>query len=107
MSDDVLGTHFKKFDIILLQETWSAAGDEFNLDGYIFFNFPRKYRHKLSIRNSSGLCVFFKHEFSESVRVIKYTEDILVWSKLDKNFFGLANDLYVANIYIVPETSVY
>ena len=107
LSDDVLGTHFKKFDIILLQETWSAAGDEFHLDGYTFFNFPRKYRHKLSIRNSGGLGVFLRHEFSENVKVIKYTEDILVWLKLDKNFFGSANDLYVANIYIVPETSVY
>ena len=44
---------------------------------------------------------------------MKYTVDILVWVKLDKIFFGLANDLYVAHmyiyiyIYIVPETSVY
>ena len=27
LSEDVLGTHLKKIDIILLQETWSAAGD--------------------------------------------------------------------------------
>ena len=79
LSDDVLCTHVKKFDIILLQETWSA--DEYYLDDYIFLNFPRKFRHKLSIRNSDGLCVFLKHEFSESV---KYTDDILVWVRLAK-----------------------
>ena len=32
--DDVLGLHFKSFDIILLQETWSTEGDEFSLEGY-------------------------------------------------------------------------
>ena len=38
---------------------------------------------------------------------MKYTDGIIVWLKLVKNFVGLANDLYVANVYIVPETSVY
>ena len=107
LADDVLGTHFKKFDIILFQETWSAAGDEFSLDGYVFFNFPRKYSHQLSIRNSGGLGVFLKIGLSEGVKFIKHRDDILVWLKLDKNFFGLAKDLYVANVYIVPEISVY
>ena len=58
LADDVLGTQFKKFDIIPLQEMWSAAGDDFCLDGYVFFNFPRKYRRQLLIRNSSDWVYF-------------------------------------------------
>ena len=27
--------------------------------------------------------------------------------KIDRGFIGLGNDLYVANVYVVPETSVY
>ena len=61
LDDDVLGNHFKNYDIILLQETWSAEGDNFYLSGYTFYNFPRKYRHKLSLWNSGGLGVFIKH----------------------------------------------
>ena len=88
LADDVLGTHFKKFDIILLQETWSAIRDEFSLDGYVFFNFPGKYRHQFSIRNSGGLGVFLMIGLPEGVTFIKHTGDILVYSNLDKNFLA-------------------
>ena len=105
--DDVLGLHFKSFDIILLQETWSTEGDEFSLGGYDYHNFPRKNRHKLSIRNSGGLCIFVSHKLTEGIHMVKHHEDILVWLKLDKNFFGLTNDLFIANVYVVPENSVH
>ena len=88
LADDVLGTHFKKFDIILLQETWSAIRDEFSLDGYVFFNFPGKYRHQFSIRNSGCLGVFLMIGLPEGVTFIKHTGDILVYSNLDKNFLA-------------------
>ena len=31
----------------------------------------------------------------------------MAWLKLDKDFFKLRNDIYLANIYIPPEGSVY
>ena len=107
LADDVLGTNFKKYDVILLQETWTTFGDEFCLDGYVFLRFPRKCRHRLSIRNSGGLGVFLKREYYDGVKVLKHTDDILVWLKFDRGFFGLVNYLYVANVYVVPESSVY
>ena len=107
LGDGILGSHFKRFDIILLQETWSAEGDEFNLNGYEFYNFPRKYRHKLSVRNSGGLGIFVNQRLTKGVQILKHHEDILVWLKLKRNSFGLTNDLYIANVYVVPENSVH
>ena len=34
-------------------------------------------------------------------------EDIIAWKKLKKDFFGLQKDIFIANIYIVPEGSVH
>ena len=38
---------------------------------------------------------------------MKFTDDVLVWLKFDRSFFSLVNDIYAANVYIVPQTSVY
>ena len=72
LADGILGSHFKRFDIILLQEAWSADGDEFNLNGYEFYNFPRKYRHKLSVRNSGGLGIFVNQRLTKGVQILKH-----------------------------------
>ena len=107
LEDGLLGSHFKKHDVILLQETWSNEGEEFHLDGYIFYNFPRKYRCKPSLRNSGGLGVFIRRDIAEGVHIVKSYHDVSVWVRLDKHLLGLVNNLYVANVYIVPENSVY
>ena len=39
LDDDIFGSYFKKYDTILLQETWSAEGDEYLLDGYVSITF--------------------------------------------------------------------
>ena len=102
-----LGLTLKNVDVILLQETWSNEGEEFYLDDYMFNNFPRKYRCKPSLRNSGGLCVFIRRDIAEGVHIVKSYHDVSVWLKLDKHLLGLVNGLYVANVYIVPENSVY
>ena len=107
LDDDVLGNHFKNDDIILLQETWSAEKDNFCLSGYTFYNFPREYRHKLSLRNSGGLGVFINHTVCNWVKLVKYTDDIVVWLRLESSFFCFVNDIYVGNVYLVPQNSVY
>ena len=106
-SHDEYHTTIKQYNIILLQETWSAEGDEFYLEGYAFHNFPRKYRHKLSVRNSGGLGIFISERLVKGIRISKQHDDISVWLKMEKYCFGLANDLYIANVYVVPENSVH
>ena len=90
--DDVLWNHFKNSDIIILPETWSAEGDNFCLSVYTFYNFPRKYHHKLSLRNSGGLGVFINHTVCNGVKLVKYTGDMVVWLRLKSSFFGFVND---------------
>ena len=106
-ADDILRSHFKQYDIILLQETWSAEGDEFYLEGYELHNFLRKYRHKLSVRNSGGLGIFISERLVKGIRISKLHDDISVWLNMEKYIFVLANDLYIANVYVVPENSVH
>ena len=106
-ADDLFGLQFKRVDMILLQETWSAEGYDFCLEGYEFHIFPRQNRHKWSVRNSSGLGIFVNHNLTEGIHVLKHHEDISVWLKLDKHYFGLVKDLRIANVYVVPENSVH
>ena len=107
LSDEILGAYFKLYDIMLLQETWTSSGDVFSLNGYEYHNFPRKYKHHLAVRNSGGLGVLIKSTLAEGVRIIKSIDDIMVWLWLDKGFFGLDDGIYVANVYVVPESSVF
>ena len=39
------------------------------------------------------------------IQIIRHLSDIIVWLKLGKEYFGLRNDLYIANSYFVPEGS--
>ena len=36
-----------------------------------------------------------------------HTDDIIAWFIMRKSFFGLKHDVYIGNIYIVPENSTY
>ena len=66
-------------------------------------NFPRTNRHKMSTRKTGGLCLFINNKLTEGILIMKHHGDILVWLKLDKDFFGLANELFIANVNVVPE----
>ena len=43
----------------------------------------------------------------EGIDIWCHTEDIVVWYILRKSFFGIKNDIYLGNVYIVPENSAY
>ena len=107
LSDDVLGKFLTKFDIILLSETWSSEGDNFELCGYTFYNYPRQLRNQKAKRGSGGLGIFVWNDIANVVTCVKYTKDIIAWIKLDKDYFGLETETYIANIYCVPAGSTY
>ena len=37
----------------------------------------------------------------------KHLDDVIVWIRLKRDFFGFSNDIYIAIIYIVPEYSTH
>ena len=77
------------------------------LEGFEFYNFPRLNRHCKAKRNSGGLGVFVRNCIKEDVTFIKSFEDVIAWFKLRKDRFHLPNDIYLGNVYVVPEGSSY
>ena len=105
LHDDILVGFLKTHDIILLTETWTSETDSFFLDGYIFHNYPRNFKHHNALRNSGGIGIFVRK--SDGIVIGKCSEDMIAWIMLKKQYFGLERDIYIANVYIVPETSAY
>ena len=105
LSDCVLGGFLKSFHVIMLCETWSDGSDSFELEGFVYYDFPRKYRHKNAKRASGGLGLFVNNEIKRGVEIIKNCKDVLLWVKLRSDFFHIDSDIYIANVYVVPEHS--
>ena len=108
ISDDSLGSFFKKFLLILIAETWLCKEDDLDkLDGYTFHNLCRTYRHPNAIRNSGGLGIYVHKSVEHGVKFISQVDDIIATMVIKKEVFGLPFDIYVSNCYIVPENSTH
>ena len=73
----------------------------------MYYNYPRKSKHLKSKREFGGLGIFIHHGIQEGILKWSHTDDNIAWIILKKSFFGLENDIYLANIYKVPEGSTY
>ena len=91
-----------KFDIFCMQESWLTENNSVTINGYDMFRSERKKAKKLS---SGGVIILFKSHLSKGMTKIKSNYEDFVWAKLDKNFFGLENDVYLCNCYIPPSNS--
>ena len=58
-------------------------------------------------RNSGGLGIFLRNNIKDCVDIMDGNTDVISWLRLYASFFGLNHDVYVTNIYIVPEGSSY
>ena len=108
LSDDLLGSFFKSFSLILLCETWldKSQTDEFDVvDQYSFFNFARKFKHPNAIRGSGGLGVYVHKSFQHGIEFTRSVDDIVTTMKIKKEVFSLPVDIYLSNCYIVPSNS--
>ena len=105
LSECVLGGFLKSFHVIMLCETWSDGSESFELEGFDYYDFPRKYRHKNAKRASGGLGLFVNNEIKRGVEILKNCKDVLLWVKLRSDYFHIDSDIYIANVYVVPEHS--
>ena len=94
-----------KFNLILLNETWSSGFDNFYLEGYTFLDFNRKSKHPCAIRSSGGIGLFIKNNIESGIHIHKVHKDAIVWIKLSKDFFHLKHDFYICCVYFPPENS--
>jgi exonuclease III len=78
-----------------------------NIQGYKSINITRSRTNIKAKRGSGGLMCYIKNEIEEGVTNVpcnKCSEDRL-WLKLDANFFGLYEDLFLCLAYVSPESS--
>ena len=101
----IAGSMLLKYDIILLCETWAAEDADFVLNGYIYHNYPGRYKHRSPKRHSGGIALFIRKTIQDGVTLGNYTNDTIAWVGLKKSFFRFPRDIYLACIYIVPEGS--
>ena len=94
-------------DIVLLVETWCHPLDDFSLKGFVHKNYARNFRHINSRRGSGGLYLFIRESILDGIEFLHNIEDVMAWLRVDASYFGLEKDIYVANCYIVPESSTY
>ena len=107
LHDDIEGKVLKQHDIIMFAESFSDPNDEFYLEGFFPRNYARKYRHVNAKRGSGGLYIFIRESILDGVEILHNVDDIIAFLRLDARYFGLEKDIYLANCYIVPESSVY
>ena len=58
-------------------------------------------------RNSGGIIIYIKDTIRQGIKLVKNDIDCIIWIVMDKNFFQLENDWYLAVAYIPPENSNY
>ena len=105
---DILGTFLSQHHIIMFNETWSPNNEasEYELPGYELINIPRSFKHKLALRSSGGICLFVRKVlYKTGIEFHKNFEDLIVWIKLKKEYFGFKKDVFIACVYIPPENS--
>ena len=96
------------YDIICLSETWTKKSSNIELNGYTNpIHSYRRFQHRRANRASGGIIIYIKDNIRKGVKLVRNTIDSIVWFKLDKLFFQTETDIYIAAVYIPPESSPY
>ena len=59
-------------------------------------------KHHDARRNSGGLGIFVRNNIVKCVQLLRHPRDVIALLRLDKDYFRLATDLFIANLYLVP-----
>ena len=103
---DEFGEILRKHDILCVQETWLYDAKEITTQNYLHYSSDRTKKRKAR-RGSGGVMVFYKYNLRKGVTKINSKNPDCIWVKLDSHFFGLEQDIYLCNAYIVPRNSPY
>ena len=102
---------FKRFDLILLCETWHNLHNMHNFDikDYTYISSCRARTNRKAKRNSGGLLCYVKDIIKEGIEQISCykNSDDRIWIKLHASFFGFKRDVFLCLVYISPETSTH
>ena len=96
---------FQHSDIKVLTE--NLRSNDFSLPGFELFTSPSKKHHnKKNGRSSGGITFGFKIDLKQGIKLIAFNPNFL-WSKLDKTFFTLDQDMFLCAIYTPPKDFPY
>ena len=94
--------------MICLTETWTSKRSNIDLKGYSNpIHSYHKVQNRRAKRNSGGIIIYIRDTLRKGVKLVKNEMDCLVWIMLDKTFFNIECDWYLAVAYIPPENSNY
>ena len=106
LSDETCGPFLKQFDVIVLCETWSLGNiAEDILDGFVYKDVHRPYKHIKARRGAGGIGIFIKNTLTDGIELYRNNKDIIAWIKFSKKKFELTNDLLLGAVYCPPENS--
>ena len=105
INDEDFLNYIRKFDIILFFESWANNSACYDIDGFKCYPFNRKIQNKKSKRSSGGIAIYIKQSITKGISIVKNYQDAIVWLKLDKLYFNLTEDIFLASVYIWPENS--
>ena len=94
-----------KYGIIFMYESWTHNKSDINFNGYESFNFYRRFQNRRANLCSGGIVLYLKDSISDGVKVVKNHANSIIWLKLDKNYFKIESDVYIAGVYIWCENS--
>ena len=94
-----------KYDIIFLYESWLNKHHQFVLNGFTEHSFCRKFQNKKANRCSGGIIVYIKDNIKEGVSLVRNRYDTIIWLKLNKRYFDMCNDIFIAGAYMWVENS--
>ena len=93
------------YDIISLYESWANEHTAYNLDGYTCHNFYRKFQHRRARRRSGGVALLIRDSINCGIDVIYSSFDTIIWLKINKSYFDMDIDIFLAGVYIWDEKS--
>lgn len=89
-----------KYDIIYLYESWGNKNSNYEISGYHCYNLYRKFQNRRAKRNSGGVVIYVRNSIHKGVKLVRNHHDTIVWLQLDKTFFDIADDVFLAGVYV-------
>lgn len=97
---------FRNLDIFCLIETHMDSKDNVSLEGFHIQSNLRP-RSAKSPKASGGLSMGVRAKILKGVTFMKPTNSEIMWLKLNKQFFGFEENIFICNAYISPIGSSY
>jgi hypothetical protein len=92
----------EKYDLVFLAETHVGYNTDIHTIGPFHYHGICRSISKKNNRHFGGLAILRKNEIKPYVRILKNTSPEFQWVKLERDFFGFSDDLYICLVYYPP-----